>query len=172
MEITGKDRGDAWLGEIGFSRVDAEAFQSNLKESMAYEIPKDSGRKTALARLLASLVNGDSKSLFWITGYGIWPSSENRELFRGYRQSLGELRSLGEAPCHFFEKPDLAQIECLILMALYFVWDAIIIEGSGNQVFKLSHDEIMTIETKDPQHLSFLKTKLEKFKLKPVQEKE
>jgi hypothetical protein len=67
-----------------------------------YLISPDSGKKTALARTTVQMLGADPSGLLWITGSGIWPSSQNMALFDGFRQSLGELRPVSVAPGHLY----------------------------------------------------------------------
>jgi hypothetical protein len=79
----------------------------------------------------------------------VWPSSENIGLFDGYRKSLGEHRSLYDAPFHLFTEADSAELECLLDLALYFFWDAILIDGPHTTAFRISHDEYIEVYAKD-----------------------
>src|SRR5438552_16817824 len=68
---------------------------------LRFPVPQPGSRLYALSRLLASAVPGvDDSSLLWITGYGIWPSSENLHLYYRLRESYGDRRLLAEAPAH------------------------------------------------------------------------
>jgi hypothetical protein len=122
--------------------------------SVTYRIPADSGRKTAIARALREFVGNASEGLLWITGWGVWSSSENMSLFDGYRKSLGEHRSLREAPFHLFTGSNSVELECLLDLTLYFFWDAILIHGSHTSAFRISHDEYIEIHTRDNATLS------------------
>ncbi len=97
MNFLTEEQAVAWLKTHGLS--DVEGRTSLLIE---YAIPTDSGRKTALARLIAALMSEHGEVLFHIRDYGVWPSSENLTLFDGFRHSLGENRSLEAAPAQVF----------------------------------------------------------------------
>jgi hypothetical protein len=71
-----------------------------------YSIPRDAGRKTALSRVFAYLLLRKSSVCVYVTGWGVWGSSENLNLFYGYRRSFGENRPLIEAPVHLFERTE------------------------------------------------------------------
>ena len=101
--------------------------------------------------------------LLWINEFGVWPSSENMELFNGYRGYLGERRSLLEAPGHVFGAGDLVALQCLTALSLYFSWDAFLVEGSQQLVCVLSHDEIMDIYVNDDHRLKKIHKELEEF---------
>lgn len=126
----------AWIGQ--HTHVSASYIRTR------YRTPADAGRKTALARVLASLLPSGSDSLMWITGHSVWPSSENLELFYGYRRSLGESRSLSNVPGHLAADGDRASAECIVALALYFSWDVTIALTASR--FLLSHDDELIVE--------------------------
>lgn len=66
--------------------------------TLAYSVLNDSGKKTCIARAMAESLAIPKDGLLWITGWNIFPSGENMELFHGYRLSLGESRPLSLAP--------------------------------------------------------------------------
>ncbi len=122
----------------------APTFQA-CKEIATYSIPHDSGRKTALAREIASWFEKDIEALLWINEFGIWPSSEDLNLFIGFRKSLGEKSSLNEKPGHLFSQDDLEIVASLLSMVFYFCWGAFLIPASKEFIFKISHDEMINI---------------------------
>src|SRR5579871_1607621 len=77
-----------------------ESIESDFPFRVAYELPVDTGRKTALARSLSCADGITRPTLLWITAWGIWPSAENMAIFDGYRSSLGEIRPVHVAPGH------------------------------------------------------------------------
>jgi len=126
----------------------------NLREDyvfrVEYQLPIDTGKKTAIARVLAQWLGDVQKpGLFLITGWGIFQSGENMSLFDGYRKSLGESRPLHAAPGHVFADSDLREMECLLDLALYFFWDASLLDEAGTFVVRISHDEFIAINTKN-----------------------
>ena len=97
-----------------------------------------------MARVLSNAIDFTQQGLFWITAWGIFPSSENRALFDAYRRSLDEHRSLQAAPGHLITERDVSDLECLMDMALYFYWDASLIDASSFCI-RLSHDECISL---------------------------
>ncbi|MGO9650110.1 MAG: hypothetical protein ACLPOO_18915 [Terriglobales bacterium] len=168
MKILSRVETDAWVRVLFSHQLDHHTLKSEFPCRTAYVLPTDCGKKTGLARALANLVDPIPPALFWITGHGIWPSSENPDLFNGYRSSLGEHRSLPEAPGHVFEKNDLLALQTLIAMSLYFFWDAYLIEGSCALVFRLSHDEFVDVYTKSKDRLNAIEEVLTKMELKRI----
>ena len=143
----------------------------NLREDyvfrVEYQLPIDIGSKTAIARVLAQcLADVQKPGLFLITGWGIFPSCENMSLFDGYRKSLGESRPLHAAPGHVFADSDLREMECLLDLALYFFWDASLLDGAGTFVVTMSHDEFIAINTKNENVLRQFQSRIEPLDLK------
>lgn len=134
------------------SRLD-EAFSWSALEHRyghvaTYVIPADAGRKTALARAFSALSDGAGETLVWITAWGIFPSSQNMELFDGYRRSLNESRSIAEAPGHIFDSSDRNELECVLDLVLYFFWDASVFAPGGIWI-RISHDEVFSVRATD-----------------------
>lgn len=163
-----KNECQAWLrvnlgGDFAVEGIEREyAYHSD------YLLPSDCGKKTALGRTLVGLMRGKVNGLFWITAAGIWPSSENMALFDGYRQSLGERRPLDAAPGHAFNDSDLTQIECLLDLTLYFSWDSLLFEGPGGVAVRTSHDEFISVYSKNRDGLSQIERTLSEFGLEQV----
>ena len=143
-----------WLSDRGFPNPVGKNLLPGFIGPLSFRIPADSGEKTALSRKLISYLDTDDEMLLWINEWGIWPSSENINLFDGFRRSLGEYSSLKEKPGHIFSRSDIETIESLLSMVLYFFWGAILISSTGNIIVKISHDEIIDIFVKDKKSLS------------------
>jgi hypothetical protein len=137
-----------------------ETFAPNFPHCVTYQLPVDTGKKSALARFLAGSVDTSTPGLFWITGWGIFPSSENMALFEGYRVFLGESRALDTAPGHINDESDLLKLECLLDLALYFYWDALLFDEVGSIAVRTSHDERLSIYGKSPERLNKLESDL------------
>ncbi len=171
MKVLSRTETDTWVKKSLSHELDRGMLQSEFPCLTAYVLPADCGKKTGLSRALANLVNPSLPGLFWITGHGIWPSSENMDLFNGYRSSLGDRRSLQEAPGHTFERNDLAALQSLVALALYFFWDAYLIEGSRALVFRLSHDEFIDVYTTSRDRLNAIEKVLTKMELKRINDR-
>ena len=141
---------------------------TDYKYSVTYHLPEDSGKKTALARAMTHSIEDSQPGLFWITAWGIFPSSENVALFDGYRRSLGEVRPIHEAPGHIFDTSDLRDLECLCDLALYFYWDASLFDGMNAIMVRTSHDETISIHARDKVRLGKLVEGLQGLKLRQL----
>ena len=148
-------------------------FVSSLSDRLphrltTYSMPADSGVKCSLARLFSNLLLTEAPAFIYVTGWGIWPSSENLDLFDGYRRSIGEDRSLGAAPVHLFETSDKPAFVSILSMALYFVWDVQVFDERGTTLVTISHDEWMEIKTAHPDVASEWSKELDSMELEPL----
>jgi hypothetical protein len=170
MRIATVAEGAEWLKARGLdSIVSRRDLEVRLPRESAFRVPQDAGRKTALARALTAQVTAEQGELMlWITGSGMWPSSENPELFYGYRASLGDRRSLAEAPCHILQDSDRGACECLLDLVLYFSWDGTVVDSRVNGAVVLSHDEILTVRTLDAARAGCFAELLGKLKLERI----
>jgi hypothetical protein len=129
----------------------------------AYSIPADSGRKTALSRLFAYLLFRNSSICVYVSGWGVWGSAENLDLFYGYRRSCGENRTLMEAPVHLFERSEEDAFVSILCMVFYFVWDAWVFDIEGKVLVRVSHDEWLEARTDDDGVRKEFAAELEKY---------
>ena len=143
MNFLTKEQAEKWLEQVDCQR-------SRLtKSGIRFNAPTDSGRKTALSRLLVK-AHSMSPGLFFVYEFGIWPSCENMQLFKGYRRSLGEARELFETPGHLFEADDLDQVEALCCLGLYFFWGIMLVSSDGEKAILVSHDGEGIVFESDP----------------------
>jgi hypothetical protein len=88
--------------------------------------------------------------LLWITAWGVWPSSEDQNLFRRLRASYGETRYLIETPGHLFATTEMEDLTTYLSLAIGFGWDAVLLTTQMEfPTTFVSHDEYMTFEGKD-----------------------
>lgn len=145
-----------------------DAFVTQLSSRLqlvadTYSIPPDSGNKTALSRLFAYLLLRGPNVCIYVSGWGVWSSSENLDLFYGYRRSFGENRTLMEAPVHLFERSEEDTFVSILSMAFYFVWDAWVFDTEGKALVRISHDEWLEVRTNDKDSREEFATELEKY---------
>ena len=111
--------------------------------------PQDSGAKVFLAQFLYSLVHPEPETLLLVDDWAVWPSSQHMPLFTRFRESLGELRPLIEAPGHLVEATEEDDAISVIATSLLFLWDCYGISASGQNAFYISHDEYCRFATHD-----------------------
>ncbi len=151
-----------WLSKINMLNSKGIVIPPSSCNAASYAIPPDSGKKAILAKTISEFFIQESESLLWIDEYGIWPSSEDRNLFDGFRKSLGETKHLQDTPGHIFTRQDLTSIASLLSLVLYFCWGAIIVSKDKNILVRISHDEVLTIYMREgEEQLKTIKAKIE-----------
>jgi hypothetical protein len=162
MKILTKEDTDELLGESLDVFLNKASGRLRLVGG-TYSIPPDSGRKTALSRLLAYMLLKNSRICVYVSGWGVWGSAENLDLFYGYRRSVGESRPLIEAPVHLFERADEDAFVSILCMVFYFVWDGWVFDVEGKALVRISHDEWLEIRADDEETIKEFATELENY---------
>jgi hypothetical protein len=168
MKIVSPQKCQDWLKAKLARDFTWETVKAVYPHCVTYQSPSDTGKRTALARSLTGSIDTTESGLFWITAWGIFPSSENMALFEAYRKSLGESRAIQAAPGHIFDESDLEQLECLLDLALYFYWDACLFDGAGSIAARISHDECFSVYAKDGARLQDFERNFGRLKLKQL----
>ena len=107
-----------------------------------YYLPKDSGAKVGLARIVANIFLDRGPTVLWINETGIWSSAEHMDLFSKYRLSYGEERTLSQAPVHIFESDkDRDAFISIFCLSLFFIWGVEITDLNRSWALAISHDE-------------------------------
>ena len=166
MKIVTEQECQEWLKVSLTTDFSWETVRALYPHCVTYGVPSDTGKKTVLGRVLTGCVARPGAGLFWITGWGIFPSSENMVLFDGYRKSLGENRTIHAAPGHVFGESDLGTVECLLDLALYFYWDSSLFDGAI--VLRTSHDECFSVYARNKAHMQEISSNLDRLKLKQL----
>jgi hypothetical protein len=109
--------------------------------------PVDSGAKTSLSRDTYSLFATETSVLVCVLNVHVFPSSGHVPLLLSLRKSLGETRTLEQASGHLFEKAEAADAVSIIVLAMQFFWDCLVIGATGETVFYISHDEYCDLLT-------------------------
>lgn len=153
MRIINLDEINFWLNENGLLKSDIKLSSLGYSKIASYNIPIDSGKKTALAKVIANFFENDRETLLWINEFGIWPSCEDWNLFKGFRKSLGETSLLFEKPGHLFSKDDIDSVVSLLSMVFYFYWGAALISASKKYSIIISHDEFISFFAMEKDNL-------------------
>lgn len=163
MKILSKENASEMLGGKSLDTfVDQLSSQLHLIAD-TYSIPRDSGAKTALSRVFAYLLLRKPSVCIYVSGWGVWGSSENLDLFYGYRRSFGEKRTLMEAPVHLFEQSEEDTFVSILCMVFYFVWDAWVFDVEGKALVRISHDEWLEVRTDDEDARKEFASELERY---------
>jgi hypothetical protein len=142
MTVMTKMETENWLRSKSVEEIDGNF--KNYRLGLAKEIPVDSGVKNYIANEISKLSFG-KLCLFYIDEYGIWPSSQNMYLFDGFRKSVGITDTIYEKPGHLVSSEEKIDLYCLIAMVLYFSWGALLVSETGEEIIRISHDEIIDV---------------------------
>jgi hypothetical protein len=157
---------DSWIGYMKCTELPHPSKGSlGGAPGDTYSIPRDAGRKTALSRVFAYLLLRKSSVCVYVTGWGVWGSSENLDLFYGYRRSFGENRPLIEAPVHLFERTEEDTFVSILCMVFYFFWDAWVFDVEGKALVRISHDEWLEVRADDDEAIKEFVAELEKYEM-------
>lgn len=149
MRIVDNAEAIEWLSSRGITTEhDWEPLGESFTRKATHYLPRDAGRKTAIAQALAHRLSKFNESILWIDVREIWGEPQNWPLFCGYRQSLGETRSVEEAPGHIFTPSDEDAAYALLSMVLYFSWGAVFASSSGEAI-RISQDDWVDVYGKD-----------------------
>jgi hypothetical protein len=135
-------------GENGFLDVG-----SNTSNSVVFDLPRDSGAKVAIARMVAALMATPPEVLLWLRNWDVWPSSGHQPLMTRLRQALGEVRPLGEAPGHLLVPGEAADGLSVLVISMCFFWDCAVLPSAGGSFFFTSHDEYFSFSSEKPGDL-------------------
>ena len=163
MKILTKENASEMLGGKSLETFVNQLSDRLRQVGVTYSIPRDSGAKTALSRVFAYLLLRKSSVCVYVSGWGVWGSSENLDLFYGYRRSFGENRTLMEAPVHLFEPSEEDTFVSILCMVFYFVWDAWVFDTEGKALVRISHDEWLEVRTGDETARKEFPDELEKY---------
>jgi len=101
----------------------------------------DCGKLNSLARILAETISGGSGSTLIIEQTGIFPSSENPFLATVLRSTIGEQRSIIDAPAYLVGSDDQQICRATIQVCLINFWDFLLVSQDRQICFRGSHDE-------------------------------
>ena len=159
MKVLSAKEARAWLRQRNWSsRIRPRyQFDKRLPYFFSAPLPADAGRKTALARFVATIFHEIGQSGLWFYETGVFPSCENRFLFEVLRESVGETRPLSAAPLHLFPGGSLNYLEASLDLTLYFFWDGLLLSEKADYGAFFSHDEFFMVGTTVPRRLPKLK---------------
>lgn len=171
MHILTREEGKSWLAANNLSTISNFRLSSKNQHNASYKIPADSGRKYALAFCFINFVfstKKDTENCLWINEFGVFPNCEDHNLFDGFRNSLGENRSLSDTPFHIFTKDDSENITSILSCVLYFFWDCFLISKTLGLFIHVSHHEIFDLAAEDESEFKRIQDIFLKYQLIPV----
>ncbi len=147
MDVLTEEEVRNWMLEKAIN-INNEEYFIGYNVIHSERIPNDSGKKNYISKQLSKLDFG-KKYLLYINEYNIWPSSENMDLFIGYRKFIGINGMLSESPGHLLQFSEKSELYCMLCMILYFYWGALLISEDVGKIIRISHDEYIEIMIKN-----------------------
>jgi hypothetical protein len=144
---------EEWLAQR--SRTKPDRTKSPHWE--AFDYPSKGYQFFPVARAVAHLVMYRQPTLLWVTEWGIWPSSENWQLYYKLRQAQNDFRLLQDAPGHLFLDYESEDLTTFLQLAMLNGWGGYILTEANYVNVFFSHDEYIEFFTSTPENLSELR---------------
>ena len=112
-----------------------------------------SGQEAGVARSCVKALTPWKSCLLWVTGWGIWPSSEDWPQYYAARGRLGEKRSLQEAPGQLFEAGEARLLQEFLTLVLENGWEAQVLPSdaaAAGRRIHCSHDGWTQLRSRQP----------------------
>jgi hypothetical protein len=122
-----------------------------------FEYPSEGCRFFPIASAIAHSITYRQPTLLWLTEWGIWPSSENWQLYYKLRQTYGDFQLLQDAPGHLFLEHEAEDFSTFLQVAMLSGWGGYILTAANYVNAFFSHDEYMDFFTALPENLSELR---------------
>lgn len=125
-----------------------------------YAPKRRSGLETAAAVEALRALGSWHECLLWVTGWGVWPSSEDWPSYYAKRGAAEERRSLNDAPGHLFDKGEHDLLLKYLVAVMENGWDGYLLcNGSVPQCsarVQISHDGWFEVASEKPVDLGEL----------------
>lgn len=160
MQFLTQQKCEDWLAQPKRVRPDQDKSLSRER----FEYPNEAYRFFPVASAIAHSITYRQPTLLWVTEWGIWPSSENWQLYYKLRQTYGDLQLLHDAPGHLFLEYEAEDLSTFLQLAMLNGWGGYILTEANYVNAFFSHDEYIDFYTSIPENLSELRqyfTKLE-----------
>ncbi len=132
---------------MGLVDLNGDYLASLAAESVP--LPADSGVKSALARSVVNAFFSDQPCFLYIGEHGVFESAGLPFLFEGFRSLRTAPYTVAEMPGTLTTPEETEDLTGLLALALYFIWDVLLVNDRGSAVFYASHDEWYTLTTLD-----------------------
>lgn len=136
MQFCTKEDCEEWLRKNNRQKPDKI-------QNQAYRLdhPTADYRVFFLANSIATVLTAGKPVLLWVTEWGIWPSSENWDLYYRIRKSYGDSQLLHEAPGHLFLEHESSDLASFLQLAILNGWGGYVLSQADHINAFFSHDE-------------------------------
>ena len=125
--------------------------------ALKYALPKDSGKKVALIRLIFNKLAFASDILVWVNNSNVFPSSGHIPLLLSVRSAGGVTEPLDRYPGLLFNRESIQDAISVTILAAEFFWDCLVAGDGTEIVLFLSHDEYYCLMSRNVELLHGLK---------------
>jgi hypothetical protein len=144
---------EEWLEKRARVRPD----QNTSLSLERFEYPHEAYRFFPIARAIAHTIVYRQPTLLWVTEWGIWPSSENWQLYYKLRQTYGDCQLLQDAPGHLFLEYESEDLGTFLQLAMLCGWGGYVLTEANFVNAFFSHDEYVDFFAPTPENLSELR---------------
>lgn len=148
----------AWCSQRDIKIEDNKwlAFGSGCPDHLQLPFPQNTPGIIALATTLLGYCepHGFGGSMFHLSGWGMWGDESDEAGIDLFKKYLPENVSLIDKSGHLFEAGESVQQKALLLVTLFFQWDAFLIPVHGKYGIAVSHDEIIDIMFREEAELN------------------
>lgn len=160
MKFLSAEASARWRTQQGLDGAH-ECLRASVNEHLLrFQVPADFNRLTWFCRVLEGALRPRDQCLLWITGWGVWASSENWHLYYRVRQSYGDLGLLEDVPGHLFLSYEGADLISFLQMGILFGWDMQILPSQGYGYATVSHEGDVGLVLTDPGTLTSIRDEL------------
>lgn len=150
MKVLTIEEGEKLLAKLGFPNSHEMTRAADRPQNCDFLLPPDSLRKSFLATCVADMLVADRRSaLAYVFDQDVFEYAESDFLFAKFRLAFGESRSMYDAPFHLFEPGEVAELQAVMAMCMYFVWSVAVVSLDGERLCNISHDEYLNFYARD-----------------------
>lgn len=139
-----------WLSQLGRTKPD----QDKALQTALFDYPKEAHGIFVTTSWFARSFMLGKPVLLWITEWGIWPSSENWQLYYNLRHGAGDSRQLHEAPGHLFLADEADDLASFAQVAMTNGWGGYILSEANRVNAFFSHDEYIEFFASAPEMMN------------------
>jgi hypothetical protein len=143
--ITASKAADWWRDHYQFVSLPQDCRQWPAEQTVCTHIDFDTlpaANLSPLARAIIGWLCDDSpdRLIVWVDEWGVWPSSEDWNLYYALRTSFGDRGFIEDGPAHVFYFHERHAAQSLVALAIAFGWGVYIGPSRGRQAIRFDHD--------------------------------
>lgn len=143
MKFLTKHEAEALAVARGY-RIDVDEALESCKDFYSFAFPSHRTGMAVLAQQMTDLLDDFDSALFLVTEWGIWPASEDRNLFDRFRQALGLNAAFPDYVGQLFDSADAKDLATFLHLIIAFSWGGFLFlvgENDRKLGIFISHDE-------------------------------